>query len=118
MTAGNSGLCLRYLDMYCSGRDLHELTSLLAEDLHFEGPLAEFSSAREYIDALLADPPSGCRYNLLHQFEKGEYVNLIYRFTRGDVTTVMSQLFRVRNGTISSTRLIFDTAPFLSRTRP
>jgi hypothetical protein len=101
-----------YLEIFCSGKGLERLLDILADDLVFEGPFTKTASASEYVDSLIADPPVDCTYRIEKSFEKGEWVNLIYEFSKPGVTTLMSQLFEIRDGRIRRVLLIFDTAKF------
>ena len=51
-------------------------------------------------------------YVLMHSFEKGPLVNLIYEFSKPTIRTTMSQLFEVQDGKITSVLLIFDSGAF------
>ena len=106
-------LALRYMEIFFSGRDFKRLYETLADDMQFSGPLYQFDSAQAYIESLHSNPPVGCTYELLHIFEKGSWVNLIYEFSKPNVRTKMSQLFEIRNQKISQILLIFDTRAFL-----
>ena len=105
-------VALQYMDIFYSGRELERLYAIMADGLRFEGPFFRFDSAHDYVASLLSDPPVGCEYQLLHAFEKGPLVNLIYEFSKPNIRTTMSQLFEVRDGKITSVRLIFDSGAF------
>lgn len=112
MDAAPRELALAYLEIFCDGAELERLRDLLAPDLRFSGPFVAFDSAAEYIESLLHNPPQDCRAEILHVFEQENRVNLIYRFSRPGLSTLMSQLFEVRDGRIARITLIFDTGPF------
>lgn len=103
---------LKYMDIFYSGRELARLYEIMADELKFEGPFFHFDSARNYIESLRSDPPLGCEYKILHAFENGQTVNLIYQFSKPNISTPMSQLFKVRDGKITEVLLIFDTGQF------
>ena len=105
-------VALQYMEIFYSGRELERLYAIMADELRFEGPFFRFDSAHEYVSSLLSDPPVACEYRLLHAFEKGPMVNLIYEFSKPNVRTIMSQLFEVRKGKITSVLLIFDGGAF------
>lgn len=105
-------LVIQYLDIFFSGENLNGLYDIFSEDLQFDGPLINCTSAREYIESLQAVPPKECSYEILHIFEKDDYVNILYRFKKPGIETLMSQLFEVRNEKISAIQLIFDSAAF------
>ena len=108
----NLDLVMTYMDIFYSAEDPRRLADILATDLVFEGPFFHGRSAQEYMDRLSADPPVGCRYELLHSFESGNAVNLIYRFIKDDIRCTMSQLFEIRDERIARITLIFDSRRF------
>ncbi|MCO6490660.1 MAG: hypothetical protein J5I98_19750 [Phaeodactylibacter sp.] len=105
-------LAQKYLEIFYSGKNPGQLYGILADDLRFQGPFYHFSSARGYVERLKADPPVGCAFELLYVFHDDEKANLICRFRKGDVTTLMSQLFECGHGRIKRILLIFDGNAF------
>jgi len=105
-------LALRYMEIFYSGKELDRMEEILHDTLQFRGPLYQFDSAQEYIVSLKDDPPMDCSYRILHTFEKGDTVNLIYDFSKPGITTTMSQLFKVVDNKIAHIELIFDSAVF------
>ena len=105
-------LAIQYLDIFFSGENLTGLYDLFSENLQFDGPLLNCNSAREYIENLQAAPPKECSYKILHIFEKDDYANIIYRFKKPGIVTLMSQLFQVRDNKIIAIQLIFDSGAF------
>lgn len=106
-------LAYKYLEIFFSGRDLERLYDILADDLKFSGPFYEFTSAREYVETLVAQPPVECAYKILYVFEKGSAVNLIYEFSKPETRAKISQIFEIRDAKIAVTLLIFDSSQFL-----
>ena len=102
-------LALKYMEIFFSGEDTEELSQLFAEDLTFRGPLYEFNSAQDYINSLKTDPPRGVAYEIIGSFEDSSSARLVYRFTKPGVSTLMAQLFEVRDDKISKIVLVFDT---------
>jgi SnoaL-like protein len=98
-----------YLARFCAG-DVDGLAELITEDFEFIGPFVQSDGAGPYLEALRADPPVGCSAEILHAFEDGDRVNLIYRFSRAGVSATMSQLFEIRGEAVSRSLLIFDPA--------
>ena len=58
-------LAYRYMEIFFPGRDLERLNDVLADDLKFSGPFYEFTSARDYVVSLEAQPPMECAYEIL-----------------------------------------------------
>lgn len=91
---------------------LAEMESLLADDLVFQGPLYEFSSAKDYLESLKEDPPIGAEYKTIKVYEGDDSVCLIYQFSKQGIETLMAQTFEVDGGKIARINLIFDTSKF------
>ncbi len=107
---------LRFMHLFYSGsRDgITELESILSPDLHFQGPLYVCGSAREYIEALLADPPLEMSFRVIRSFESKDAACLIYDFQKRAIQTTMAQYFELRDGLITKIILVFDTSVFAS----
>ncbi len=103
----------RYMEIFYSGEKLDRLEPLMHDDFKFRGPFFKFNSSRDYIESLRAEPPLNCSYKIIEEFENNNTVNLIYTFAKPGITTIMSQLFRIRSNRIEEIHLIFDSAAFL-----
>lgn len=103
-------IALKFLDAFYHEEDLVLLRELLHDDLVFEGPLYEFTSAEDYIESLRQDPPGGMDYRIVKSFSDDSSVCLYYEFTKPGIRTPMVQLFDIENGKIRRIRLVFDTA--------
>ena len=104
-------LALGYLDYFYNGKP-GQLKSILADNLHFEGPLATFRSRDEYLRALQKDPPGEMNVKIIETFEKNSSACLIYQFKKAGIQTTMAQVFTVYDKKISKIKLIFDSADF------
>lgn len=102
-------LAAGYMAHYYGDQDWDALARLCDDQLRFEGPLHEYDCARDYLDALAADPPQDCRYRMLRTFEDDDGACLWYEFIGHGLSITMAQYFEVRNGKISAIRLVFDT---------
>ena len=105
-------LAKRYMAIFYAGEPLDDLRPLVSDDLSFKGPFLECHSAYEYIASLKSDPPKGCGYVVLHEYESDTSACLIYQFSKPGVTTPMAQVFGIRDGKIAEIQLIFDTRVF------
>ena len=103
-------LARRYLALFESGVELERLLDLLHPALRFEGPLASFHSARDYVAALQADPPRGCRVHPLHESGDAHRACLFYELESGGARFPVAQLFDVEDGRITRIRLVFDAS--------
>ncbi len=106
-------LALEYMNIFFSGVKIETLANIFAKDLVFEGPFHRFTSADDYIKALLSEPPVECEYKLLKTFENKSDVCLVYQFFKLGVSATMAQVFETKNGKITKILLLFDTGRFL-----
>ena len=72
-----------------------------------------FQYRKDYIQSLLENPPAGFDYHILRAFEEGPFVNLIYQFSKDDISVTMSQLFEIHQQRIIRILLIFDSGKFV-----
>ena len=104
-----------YLSAFESG-DMDRARALVADDFSFEGPMLQVDGKDAFFEAVsgLASIIKG--HTILKQFEDGDEVCSIYDFeieTRAGAGSVtMSEWCRVRDGRLTSARLVFDTAAF------
>jgi hypothetical protein len=105
-------LALKYMEIFCSGKNLERLYEMFSYDLKFEGPLYTFDSAFDYVQSLINDPPTDSEYKIIEIFEKKNSVNLIYEFKKYNISTIMSQYFEIKNNKIIKIILIFDSVKF------
>lgn len=105
-------LARRYMEVIFSGADVDALHPLLTDDFTFRGPLYRFDSAAQYIEAMASDPLKDASYRILREFGGEDAACLVYEFTKPGVTTVMAQLFEVRDGRVAAVLLLFDSAAF------
>ena len=105
-------LAYEYMRIFHSGAGYDALHSIFAEDMTFDGPLYSFNSAANYINSLMESPCVGCRYSMVEAFERENRAVLIYEFSKGDLSTLMTQIFDVLDGEISKIRLVFDSRVF------
>ena len=105
----------RFMELFFSGskEDIARLESILAPDLTFQGPFLQSETAREYIEALLADPPRGMTFEILEAIESDTSSCLIYDLQKEGVTTTIAQYFGLRDGVIAKIILVFDTSAFV-----
>ena len=102
----------KYMACFYGDAPLESMEALLADDLIFRGPLYEFSSAKDYLESLRADPPIGAKYQMIKVYEGDNSVCLIYLFSKQGIETLMAQTFEINDGKISKINLIFDTKAF------
>ena len=106
---GNRDIAVEYLDQFCTG-DVQGIEATLAPDFHLKGPLFEFHTRREYIEALTKNPPEPASYEVLDIAGGHGTVSVYYSYIKSTGSTIIAQLFRFSDGRISETLLVFDTA--------
>ena len=105
-------LAEKYMASFYGDAPLESMGELLADDLIFWGPRYEFSSAKDYLESLKADPPVDAKYQMLEVYEGDNSVCFIYLFSKPGIKTLMAQTFEVNDGKINKINLIFDTKAF------
>jgi ketosteroid isomerase-like protein len=94
--------------------DVQTARSLLADELHFKGPIEEFNSADEYMQSVakLAQIVTGT--DVKKVFADGDDVVTIYDLHTNTPagTTNVAEWATVKNGKISEMRVFFDARPF------
>jgi len=103
-------IALKFLDTFYHEDDPELLRELVHPDLSFEGPMYEFTSASDYIEALKQDPPRDMEYRIIKLFSDESSACLVYEFSKPGVKTNMVQLFDIDGGKIRRIRLVFDSA--------
>lgn len=105
-------LAERYMKAFFGRAPLEKMSELFSDDLVFEGPFHKYASAKQYIDALMEDPPKDVNYVLERIYEDESSVCLIYTFSKHGLETRMVQMFEVADGKICKIHLVFDTRAF------
>ncbi len=103
----------KYMDCFYGKEPLEEMRALLAQDLHFEGPLYRFVTGGDYYQSLQDNPPENVNYEILNEYESENSACLVYLFRKPGVETLMAQTLEVENNKICQIRLIFDTSMFV-----
>ena len=103
----------RYHEAFGQG-DVKTARSLLADDLHFKGPIDEFHNADDYLASLgkLAQIVTGT--DVQKVLANDEDVVTIYDLHTSTPagTSPVAEWARVRNGKIAEIRVYFDARPF------
>ncbi len=101
-----------YIKSFFGQAPMEMMETLLAEDLIFDGPFHNSSTAKEYLDSLRENPPKDVSYKLEEVFENENSVCLIYMFSKPGVKARMAQTFAISDGKICKIKLLFDTNVF------
>jgi ketosteroid isomerase-like protein len=103
----------RYKQAFGSG-DIAAARALLADDLHFQGPIDEFHSADDYIQSLAKLAPIVTGTDVKRTLADGDDVVTIYDLHTNTPagTSPVAEWATVRNGKIAELRVFFDARPF------
>ena len=95
-----------------SARDFDTARSLLADDLHFEGPIDTFDRADDYLKAIrgLLTMAKGMEHQAT--VAQGDDVAVFYRLDTPVAVAPVAEWYRVRGGRIAEVRAYFDARPF------
>jgi ketosteroid isomerase-like protein len=111
--AGAAEVVERYQRAFGSG-DVQTARSLLADDLHFKGPIEEFTNADDYMRSVgkLAQIVTGT--DLKKVVSDGDDVVTIYDLHTNTPagTSNIAEWATVKNGKIAEMRVFFDARPF------
>ena len=111
---GTSSRVVRdYLSAFTSG-DMETARSLLADEFSFRGPILEADGRDAFFEGAAGLAPVVRGYRMLRQWEDGDDVCSVYEFNvetpAGAGSVLMSEWNTVRDGRLTSGRLVFDTA--------
>ncbi len=107
----NREVALEFLRCFCAG-DVSGLTSILAEELRFRGPLYHFESREAFLNSLRDDPPQKCGYRILNITDGPDSISVYYDYLKPDGSITIAQLFGFKDGRISDILLVFDARGF------
>jgi ketosteroid isomerase-like protein len=99
-------------------RDFAAARGLLADDLHFEGPIDKFETADEYVGAIKG------LYGMVKGIEPqatiadGESVGFFYLLDTPVARAPVAEWYVVRGGKIVELRAYFDARPFARPAAP
>jgi ketosteroid isomerase-like protein len=115
----SAGVLERYHEAVGAG-DMRVARSLLANDLHFKGPIDEFSNADDYLAAIgrLAEIVTGT--DVKKVVAEGDDVVTIYDLQTNTPagTSQVAEWATVADGKIRELRVFFDARPFAAMFAP
>ena len=107
------GVVEKYKQAFGSG-DVAGARSLLADDLHFQGPFDEFHNADDYLQSLAKLAPIVKGTDVKKVLADGDDVVTIYdlRTNTPAGTSAIAEWATVKDGKIAELRAYFDARPF------
>ncbi|MDZ7766463.1 MAG: nuclear transport factor 2 family protein [Melioribacteraceae bacterium] len=107
----NIEVTVNFLRAYAKG-DIKEVEKLIASDFNFDDPSTEFKTKDSYLESLNNNSVAASDFNILHTFENGNEVLLIYLFEKNGINTRISHYFKVDDDKINEMSLIYDKSVF------
>jgi SnoaL-like domain len=97
-------------------KDWDALRPLLAADLHFSGPIDQFTDAEAYLQAVRRLEPLLQRVEIQNVLAEGPDVCVLWKMvTDTPIGTVsIAEFYRVEGRVISRIQILFDPRPFLA----
>jgi ketosteroid isomerase-like protein len=107
------GVVDQYKQAFGNG-DAAAARSLLADDLHFQGPIEEFHKADDYLQSLAKLAPIVTGTDVKKVLADGDDVVTIYDLHTNTPagTSAIAEWATVKNGKIVELRVYFDARPF------
>jgi ketosteroid isomerase-like protein len=104
-----------YLTAFTSG-DFEAAYALIADDFVFEGPMLQSTGKEAFVEGSQGLQPIVRGHTMHRQFADGDEVCSFYDFDvqtpAGSGSVTMAEWNVVRDGRLTSARLVFDTAAF------
>jgi len=99
-------------NMALGAKDFAAARRLLADDLHFQGPIDEFNRADDYVTAITR--LYGMVKGIEHQatIVEGDEVAVFYILDTPVAKAPVAEWYTVRSGKITQLRAYFDARPF------
>ena len=99
-------------NMALGAKDFGAARRLLADDLHFQGPIDEFNRADDYVTAITR--LYGMVKGIEHQatIVEGDEVAVFYILDTPVAKAPVAEWYTVRSGKIAQLRAYFDARPF------
>lgn len=111
--ASNAEIAERFLHAWSSG-DIAAARSLCHDDLHFLGPIEEWHTAGDHLEALRGVATVVARIDLRRTFVDGDDVVMIYDLVTDTPvgTSRIAEWKTIRDGRIAEIRAYFDSHPW------
>ena len=109
----NQEIVTTFLNGFNDPSQIHVSLSLLADDYQFTNPMVSLQSKAEFIALAKEISAVLTGVNLISTAENGDWVGAFYEFTSsvtGVESNIASEWFRLENGLIKESRLIYDAS--------
>ena len=109
----NQETVVKFLDGFNNPEKIQESLALLADDYKFKNPMVELNSKTEFITLAVEMGKILTGVKLISAAENGEWVSVIYEFHSsipGLERNMASEWFRLENGRIQESTLIYDAS--------
>ncbi len=109
----NQETVITFLNGFNDPSKIQESLDLLADDYKFKNPMVSLNSKKEFIVLAKEIGAVLTGINIIRVSENGEWVATYYEFTSsilGLESTYGSEWFRLENGIIKESHLIYDTS--------
>ncbi len=108
----NTAIVKQYLEAF-GNKDMETARKLVADSFKFNGPMQQHESANAFFEAMEGFVPMVAGIDLVGTAENGEWVGTYYNFRAtvpGLENTTTSEWFRVADGKIQESHLVFDAS--------
>lgn len=109
----NREIVLKFLDGFNNPSQIQASLDLLAEDYKFKNPMVELNSKAEFIQLAQEIGTVLTGLEVIGAAEDGDWVATFYKFESsipGLESNIASEWFRLENGMIKESRLIYDAS--------
>ncbi|WP_437397923.1 hypothetical protein [Flagellimonas lutimaris] len=107
----NQEIVIKFLSGFNNPEMIEDSLSLLDDDYKFKNPMVELGSKKEFIALAREIGAVLTNLNIMYTAQNGEWVAAYYEFRSslpGVESNMASEWFRVENGIIKESHLIYD----------
>lgn len=112
-TMTNQEIVTKFLNGFNNPEEIQESLALLAEDYRFKNPMVELHSKEEFIALAKQIAAVITGIEIIHIAENGNWIAVSYNFkssVKGLESNTGTEWFRIEDGLIKESNLIYDTA--------
>lgn len=109
----NQEIATKFLNGFNNPEEIQESLALLAEDYRFKNPMVELRSKEEFIALAKQIAAVITGIEIIHIAENGNWIAVSYNFkssVKGLESNIGTEWFRIEDGLIKESNLIYDTA--------